>query len=508
MAIQLPGPSQLPSAQRRAALSARPTPIESNYSSANLRPADLRGGSVLAAGGEALARADATMKKAEAERDKFEAASAESYVLQSSLKLETSLEEDQDYSSWGKKYNAGMAEIQKQANGMVTNPEVQQYLGLAVQDSRARGEASLKSKAYQRQKAAMVASAEETLASNADTIARVGMNDPLAAKLLENSRNLINSMDVPDRAVRSRKFAEDVSTLAAQLMSPGDAVEFLKPDADGKYTKNGTWADMVPVEARAKLLEGAQADQLSAIRTQNFLNEQAEKEKQSSLLNEFYAGTLTSQKIHAAGLSAMGAGGEKAFMDMLKEGPKQGNPVLYSQLYQQVLEGTLKDPSQILPYLNLPDGDGLSVEQAQNLTSTMSKDAGSSVDNKMQAEFFSSIKRSFIVFPEDAAGQEAYLHALPIFIKGFQDGAKNKIPMSELIDPQSKNYVGKMAPNPRSPVQKGIDYLNTPAKQTRADEIRRELRSTTDPVKRSVLIKEAEDLGLIRKSSVKAPVSQ
>lgn len=207
------------------------------------------------------------------------------------------------------------------------------------------------------------------------------------------------------------------------------------------YPKTGTPADFIPVAKKIELHDAAIADQAALIRAQNQMKEQQDKQIQGDFLNKFYAGSLKTDDVMNSQLPAVGTGSKKDFMDMIKDGPKVGNPALHNQLYQSVLQGIVSDPSQLVPYM--AQKDGISVEQAQNLASAMNKGPDES-----QKAFLIGAKPQItgsndLLGIKDPQGDAKYSAMLFELDRMIQEGKKKGLSSRDLLDPSSKNYVGK-----------------------------------------------------------------
>ena len=222
-----------------------------------------------------------------------------------------------------------------------------------------------------------------------------------------------------------------------------DTAEIKDKDELISFPKTNTPVDFIPIADRITLRDAAVADQASAIRAQNLMKEQKDKETQNDFLGRFYENKLKADDVNASDLPAFGAGGKKDFIDMLRDGPKSGNPRLHSELYQSVLTGVIDDPSDLVPYLALPDGQAISVEQAQNLTAAMNKGPDEATKAFLVGAKPQITGSNDLLGIRDPNGDSKYSAMLFELDRALSAGRKKGKSSRELLDPTSSSYIGK-----------------------------------------------------------------
>lgn len=204
------------------------------------------------------------------------------------------------------------------------------------------------------------------------------------------------------------------------------------------FTQTGTPADHLDPGERRNLLDAAYADQDRALRLQREQDTAAAKQTQNDFLGKLYSNKLTSDDVLNSNLPAFGEGSKQEFLGLIRKGPNTGNPMLHQQLYMDALNNKITDPSQLVPYIQQPNG--LSTEEAQNLSGVLEKKRDQVVKTfDIGAKTQITGRGEFMPDPEGDAQFSKFLFAQDNLLA---EGAKKGLTPSDLLDPTSKNYVG------------------------------------------------------------------
>ncbi len=169
---------------------------------------------------------------------------------------------------------------------------------------------------------------------------------------------------------------------------------------------------------------------------------------------------------------------------------------------------------------HLPGKDGtggdITIAGFDKLKALIIKDPQSASETAMQTQAFKVIKRQLSGEDElagfkDPKGEELFSRALPKLYKALEDGQQKGLTIGELTDPENPNWIGNSVQSlKRSQTQMSMDMLNASgeavgetATRTFGD-IYKDYKAATDPARKAELRKEAEDLGLVRKSNIPA----
>lgn len=253
----------------------------------------------------------------------------------------------------------------------------------------------------------------------------------------------------------------------------------LKEDGERNITRNSVqgWINLDPEYAKKKLDSGeydevlggdgikqmhSQADQ--AIRAKELekerimrLEEKARKQKQKEIQNDFLnrmsEEKLTMDDVLKSDLDAFGLGSKKVFMDILakKDDPKSTNPQTFNTLFNRIHlpDG---DPNKIVDEneLNQYMANGLSFEDFKKLRNeVMGKgtEAGR-IEGDLKKQILKTAeaaltKRNPLTGYADPVGELQYSKYLSWFMEAYRQGRKEGKSPRELLDPASKDYLGK-----------------------------------------------------------------
>lgn len=196
-------------------------------------------------GGAITGIADQAIEK----RDRYSSALAKSSFLKAQIELENELDQDQDYTTYEKRYTERMNKARDQAVGLITSPSeralFQQDLDLNIQ----RGLGNVMQKAKSKEKDVGRGALLDTIATNREMALR-STDDATRASVIQSTTDAINgAMDrgylTSQEAVKMRQGAtEDYALASVQMLDPSGRLAAL--------SRPGI-ADLIPTDKRAEL---------------------------------------------------------------------------------------------------------------------------------------------------------------------------------------------------------------------------------------------------------------
>lgn len=204
-------------------------------------------------------------------KDHSDALVAKSVLQKKALEIESQLEQDNDYSSYGEKYKKELDNFKKEdpnfqkiKGGFLGNAygaELQSEIDLI----EARGYERLANLAAKKESDVSRVELLETIENNSQALLATP-DEATRADILRTTNELIDSkvernhISAADAFKYKRTFAEGYALNRFNTLSPQDQIKVLNPKSKGKETyfePTGTWADAIPPEKKVVLLDRA-----------------------------------------------------------------------------------------------------------------------------------------------------------------------------------------------------------------------------------------------------------
>jgi hypothetical protein len=293
---------------------------------------------------------------------------------------------------------------------------------------------------------------------------------------------------------------------------PAAAAEQLRTEGEKDLAKAAVrgWADLNPAEAKAQL-ESGQWDSLidgdikkqllgeveNEIKGREVESERQRKEQdrlkleeQSKVQNDFLekmvAGQLTPKDILRSNLEAFGSGSKEQFLRMLEGDVKDAQKIKTDAgVYQDVFNR-----------VHLPDGDPRKITDENEINSYFGKgltlsdiralrgefQGKGTVQGKIESQLKANImqlaksklsKTNPMTGMKDAAGDEQVQKWTIFMQEQLAEGKKNGISVKDMLDPNSKEYIGKFIGNyqktPQEIMRENMKGMRKPAPQALPD---------------------------------------
>lgn len=209
--------------------------------------------------------------------------------------------------------------------------------------------------------------------------------------------------------------------------------------------------------------DGRIADAAQAAQQQAAAYQQAHRNAINALVDKYSGGQLTSRDVLDSGLPPAV---QQQAIGMMARGPDaQGNPAQHGQLFIQAVSGNIADGSQLLPSMVRPDG--INPAQAQNVAAAIQ------LANEPYVKRFVVGAQGHVTGPNgsiaDPDGDRQFSNLLMDLQSQLADGRKRGLSPRDLLDPESKYYVGDRLVNAyaRSPFEK-LAALNRAQRESQA----------------------------------------
>jgi hypothetical protein len=240
----------------------------------------------------------------------------------------------------------------------------------------------------------------------------------------------------------------------------------ISPELAETQLDSARWDDHIDAEEKKVLMAETKTAQRAGETELNRASKAAKdalKAKQEVTRNDFLLkmenNQLTTADVLASDLPAFGGGSKKVFIDMIDKQAKEPaitDPKLYMDLYTQIFDAEgIEGVDDIIKFV----GDGLSAPDAEKLrkiwlsNNNPESKAGNAAKKRFVTMAKSAITKSTL-FASDPKGDENFYNFQVVFEKELAAKLNEGIPMSRLLDPQDKNYMGFLIqPYVRGPQQ-------------------------------------------------------
>jgi len=331
----------------------------------------------------------------------------------------------------------------------------------------------------------LIESDKRAVAAVGDTAAETVLRDPAQfdAQLTQFDAALADAATVlpPAELVKVREAGHEALAIAAvQGMASESAAEalgavkagafddYLSADQVGKLT--GQLENQVERERRQaeEMARARQADYRAQVRFDMAMEEERLRGARQETANAFLArlndptneaGALTRQEVIASDLPAFGVGSKDTFLDMLNRDPaatQKTDPAVYNDLFLRVQNGQITDETELLPFV----GQGLKPSDVRTLgediarlnkpAETAEEEAQKSTEALFDAFLKSAKSRLDLttLFGKDPEGSELFYRFNFLAKRRYEAMVKAGEDPLTLVDPSSKNYLGKLLEAP------------------------------------------------------------
>ncbi len=188
--------------------------------------------------------------------DKTQYAHARSRFLRESIRASSDLDNDPDYSTYEARYTERMAKARAEAEGVISNGSQRDLFTADVDADIERGLASIRQKAQAKESDYGRASLADTLQQNMDSVLR-SKDESSRLAVLDTSNTAIQSAQArgyltAEGAQKARsEFSATYALGRLSGMSTEEQANLLKQE----QSKGGTFAEFIPAEKRAAMLE-------------------------------------------------------------------------------------------------------------------------------------------------------------------------------------------------------------------------------------------------------------
>jgi hypothetical protein len=167
------------------------------------------------------------------------------------INLDSQFDQDQDYKTFGQRYQEGVKKIKSDAASMVNNRSMRESFELSADTEITRGFDRLAQKAWAKERDSGIASLQDVIGINRENALRSG-DDATAIKSLNASRDAINAavengyLDNKQAQRLHQVTAVDYATARVGMMEPDQRQKVLSTD--------NPLSKMIPMDVRQKML--------------------------------------------------------------------------------------------------------------------------------------------------------------------------------------------------------------------------------------------------------------
>ena len=237
----------------------------------------------------------------QAREDRMNLAKARAKFTQDQINFESQFDQDQDYKTYGQRYQAGINKVKSDASSMISNRKMREAFDLEADVEITRGYDRIAQKAWAKERDSGVASMNEVLTLGRENALRAG-----------DDQTAMNSLRMMNETISAAKDNGYISATQAQQLQQKTAVDYatakagmLPPDARIKALKSGKMFDVIPADKKAALIEAAESESMAAEYQAIRLQKLRMQEVGINALNQIDKGMAPSQ---VDGWSLMDAG--------------------------------------------------------------------------------------------------------------------------------------------------------------------------------------------------------
>lgn len=238
-------PIQLPTAQKRSALSVRGTSAPDTYARANIRAPqrDTSGMQNLARGlGQAGETLERSATKQKAEQNSLDLNAAKSYFLKENLRIQREIEQNPDYTKYEEIYDKQSGEAFQNAMNLVSDPYTRQILSSDLRDQAIVVSDRISRLKYTKNVEARKALMNDSLSQTMKNLLNATDEDSRQFAL-STGKSLLQSavnegLASPSEALNTAdRFRKSYATARAAKLTPAEGVKLLAPES--KYKIEG-----------------------------------------------------------------------------------------------------------------------------------------------------------------------------------------------------------------------------------------------------------------------------
>jgi len=249
--------------------------------------------------------------------------------------------------------------------------------------------------------------------------------------------------------------AKAVDVVGSQaVLQNGGSKDMTAGEFAAKWTRkldNGV-VGMLPVEKRLQLLKAAE----TALSVDERMAEKQRKQQQfdtmNSMIEKAYSDQLTVSDIIAD--KTLEPSQRENMLSMLQKatsGEGRTDPKVFNQLFQRIhADGSdpqrITDPEKLIPYI----GNGLGMTDLDRLRKEIAGRGtpDGEAESMLKKQFFEMAKNKIsgtnsFTNTRDPKGDELYLKFMKQALPEYESGRAAGKPASQLLDPDSKDYIGK-----------------------------------------------------------------
>jgi len=239
-------------------LGARPVP-QGPRGTSSVRNA----GAVADAASQLFGQVAAVGEQALERQDQMSAATAKSEFLRSKIALESSLSQDTDFATKGKRYDEEIKKIAESTAATIGNRRYAEAFKAEIAPDIERGRASIAANVFEGLRGEKRAGLNSSVEANHQAyLAAQTPEDRI--RIVESTINLTNTardtgvISPQEAETLQRNSRETFAVDALKLLPPSKQIEMLSP-IDGK--QDDSWFGAIPIEKRHELLLNAHADE-------------------------------------------------------------------------------------------------------------------------------------------------------------------------------------------------------------------------------------------------------
>lgn len=190
-------------------------------------------------------------------QDRMEYAFAKSKILQDTISAKDELAQDQDYKTYGQRFQKRYNQSLGDASKMISNARIRTLFQAEAQDMFARAESDVKGLALRKEGDVGVASMLQVIQGNRNAALRAGDEETRTALLNATNDTISGAVErgyiSAEAGMRQKMaFAEDYATGRLTMMSPDAQIQALQSDD----AKSG-WLSILPPNKQQQLVDSA-----------------------------------------------------------------------------------------------------------------------------------------------------------------------------------------------------------------------------------------------------------
>jgi hypothetical protein len=406
-------------------------------------------------------------------RTQLAVATAKSDYLRQSIAAQTEIAQTPDYNNWESAYKTRMDTARGEIAKNLQDPTAREAFELDMDDQLTVAGAKIADMARGKRIEAQRGGLTQLVNDNATAL--LGTADEAERQELMNTTNeaidgaVANQViDANEGVVMKRAHLDKYLSGRADTLDPVARIETLSAgmtrtaSGQAQFAKTGTWTDFIAPDVRLKMIEAAEIDRDRDTRIKNAAKVEKVRGIQNEFVGKLAAGTLTAKEVldNPDIEPIEGAGSKQDWLRMMREQNANGanwptNGQLFADLFDRIHRED-GDPEKILDENDLNQfvtPGSLNMAMFGQLRSEIQgrRTAEGSIEGDLKRRFVTAAKTSVSGSTElvtDPKGDQLHLKFMSWFLPEYEKQRKAGKSPTELLDPDSPDYMGKVLESP------------------------------------------------------------